>query len=103
MPVENVEWLCENIYNVEFDKNYKSEESYVYGDYVYRYTPIAGYGDWYSTTIDNYKVLSDGKYEITASFYCVNANQLEHRHKIIAEWKEFDGKYDWTFYSIEKI
>ncbi|MBQ7960973.1 MAG: leucine-rich repeat protein [Clostridia bacterium] len=113
VPAENVRWICENIYQVEFDENYVSSEgkSYCYDGYVYIEFAQAGYGCDFGTEIDDYKLRDDGKYEVTASFYVLPfgymeyniPKELQYRLKVVAEWKQIDGKYDWVFYSVEKI
>lgn len=114
LPVENVRWICEEVYQVEFDENYVSRtgKSYYHDGYVYVENAQAGYGCTFDTVIDSYKLLDDGKYEIIANYYMVPYGygyddgvypELECRLKVIAEWKTIDGKYDWVFYNVDRI
>ena len=110
VPKKNVKWVCEEVLNVEFDENYVSEESYVYGDYVYRYT--GGIGDagegW-----DEYDTISttivDGKYEIVIEHYfCYNegddvVRELLSTRQITAKIKvKEDGEKFWSYYEIKE-
>ncbi len=110
IPVENVKWICENIYQVEFDDNYISDtgESYCYDGYVYVSYAEIGEGPWdFYTRIGYYNLLDDGKYEIYVG--CYESDDygetfvLKYSLKLIAEWKQIDGKYDWVFHSVEHI
>ncbi len=112
VPVENIKWICENIYQVEFDEDDFSggeRVSYCYGGDYYRvFNDVTRREPYsYTTTINSYTLLDDGKYEISANYFifdCVNESVVQDQtYKIIAEWMQIDGKYDWVFYSVEHI
>ena len=110
IPKKNVKWLCEDVFNAKFDESYVSEDSYVYGDYVYRGI-MTGLGDagWDEYDIIEYPVV-DGKYQITVKHYfCyddVNGVVREHlsTKQITAKIKTKDnGERFWSFYEIKEI
>ncbi len=112
LPKKNVKWLCEEVFNVEFDENYVSEESYVHGDYVYRGIPAGGIGDA-SEGWDEYDIVSspvvDGKYEIVIEHYfCYDEGEnvvrdLLSTKQMIAKIKvKDDGERFWSYYEIKE-
>ena len=114
MPAQNVKWICENIYNIEFDINYTSTggnpwgNSYYYDGYIYAPYPQVGSGPWEDKTlIDSHTLLDDGKYEIIARYLESDnfGESFDYETSLIihAEWKQIDGRYDWVFYSVNEL
>ena len=108
IPKNNVKWLCEEVLNIEFDENYVSEDSYVYGDYVYRNTSGVGDAGW-----DEYNTISttivDGKYQIVIEHYfCYDeGDDVVREHlstkQITAKIKvKDDGEKFWSYYEIKE-
>ena len=111
LPKKNVKWLCEEVFNVEFDENYISEESYVYGDYVYKC--VGGVGDggdgWDEYDFVNTTIV-DGKYQfVIEHYFCYNegdgvVRDLLSTKQITAEIKvKDDGERFWSYYEIKEI
>ncbi|MBQ7962456.1 MAG: hypothetical protein IJ289_07625 [Clostridia bacterium] len=114
IPAQNVKWICENIYNIEFDINYTSTgenswgNSYYYDGYIYAPYPQSGSGPWeYKTQINSHTLLSDGHYEIIASYLESDnfGESFDYDTLLIihAEWKQIDGRYDWVFESVNEL
>ncbi len=104
LPAENVRWMCENVYNIEFDENYISDNSYCEGGYVYTYAIIAGDGPM-TSRVKHTKKLSDGRYAILLESgytdYPSEILQVYEEISIIAEIKTTDGKRHWSFYDVK--
>lgn len=110
IPVQNVKWICENIYNIEFDMNYTSANgsSYYYDGYIYAFYPQSGSGPWeYKTQIEYSHLLDSGHYEIIASYLESDnfGESFDYETSLIihAEWKQIDGRYDWVFESVNEL
>ncbi len=104
LPAENVRWMCENVYNIEFDENYVSDNSYCEGGYVYTYAIIAGDGPM-TGRVKHTEKLSDGRYAILLESgytdYPSEILQIYEEISIIAEIKTTDGKRHWSFYDVK--
>lgn len=97
-PVENVKWLCENIYHLDFDENYYSQYAYVYEEYLY-FTEF-GYGP----AEDRVEIVAtdrmeDGRYKIKVKEYWNYSGRTQYLY-VIADIVMIDGKRQWTFYKI---
>ncbi len=103
LPAENVKWLCENVYNIEFDENYVSDNSYCEGGYVYTYAIAAGDGPM-ASQVKFAEKLSDGRYSIVLesgwNYENPDVIDVESEIYIIAEIKETDGIRHWSFYDV---
>ena len=106
LPKDDIKWLCENIFNLEFDENHNSDLGYVYGDYYYVLSFNAGGGPGYVHELKSHSVAED-KYEVIIDVFeeelgTENPNLRQVRSiKITAEIKESDGKRYWSIYKIE--
>ena len=106
LPVSDVKWICENIFNITFEPDYVSEHSYVHEDYCYRSYIEAGDGGIYYCEPGDHSVNADGKYEIVVKNYSkgfedTDIPELLSTKKVTAEIKESDGKRYWSIYKIE--
>ncbi len=102
--VDNVKWICENIYHVNFDENYVSENSYIHNGYIYRDGGGAGWGQpIYSVT--SYDKLSDGKYEVSidGDWNGEYGRTDVLKFTVTVDLQMIDGERHWTFYSIEAV
>lgn len=107
LPVSDVKWICENIFNITFEPDYVSEHSYVHEDYCYRSYIEAGDGGIYYCELGDHSVNADSKYEIVVKNYSkgfedTDIPELLSTKKVTAEIKESDGKRYWSIYKIEK-
>lgn len=104
LPAENVKWMCENVYNIEFDENYISDNSYCEGGYVYTYAMIAGDGPRVSQ-VKTMEKMSDGRYYIVLengwNYDNPDVIDVESEIYIIAEMKFTDGVRHWSFYDVK--
>lgn len=104
LPAENVKWMCENVYNIEFDENYVSDNSYCEGGYVYTYAIAAGDGPM-ASQVKSEEKLSDGRYCIVLesgwNYENPDVIDVESEICIIAEIKETDGIRHWSFYDVK--
>lgn len=115
IPEENIKWLCENIYNIEYepiaeDEVCDSQMHYVHDGYFYHRDPAFGDAGWYEAEIVKYNVV-DGKYEIVVENYSCFEDwdengelnrDLHATAKITAEIKIIDGERYWSIYKIEE-
>ncbi len=100
LNAQNVKWICENIYSVQFDENYVSENSYCYGGDVYR--KIAQGGEFspvvkITTFTENKDLTYEVLYELSEN------NKLLGEYKAVVDLKLIDGVRHWTFYSVEAV
>ncbi len=119
VPKENVKWICENVYNIEFDEHFKLDWEYteatvyIEGDYCY----IAEFtaGDWgIQDYITRQHKIVDGKYEIILDAYISGyvggardgdneSYKDDHILKVTASVKTDNGKRYWSLYKVEKL
>ena len=102
---DNLKWICENIYNIDFDEDFIGKEGYVYGDNFYLSCFNAGGAPSSAYDVSSYKKVNN-KYELI-----VDRNEEEwdtdNYHyietvKVTAEIKIIDGERYWSIYKIEE-
>ncbi|MBP3442391.1 MAG: zinc ribbon domain-containing protein [Clostridia bacterium] len=106
LPVSDIKWVCEDIFNITFKPDYVSDDSYIYDDYCYRSYIEAGDGGIFYCELGEHSVSTDGKYEIIIKNYSKGFEEtdipiLDHTKKLTAEIKIIDGERYWSIYKIE--
>lgn len=113
LPKENIRWLCENIFNVEY------REELIYNDTSGRYEGSSRFSgdyfyvpEWAATgvLISKYELVShdvvDGKYhmivDVTQEQWETDDFEYAKTLKIIAEIKVIDGERYWSICEIEE-
>ncbi len=111
IPKENVKWLCENIYNIEYRENliYSDSDKYEGSssfDDDYFYVP-----EWAATGVlkSSYELVSykivDDKYHIVVDVseeqFETDGYEYSKTLEFTAEIKIIDGKRYWSIYKIE--
>ena len=106
MPKEEIKWLCENVFNIEFDENHNGELAYVYGDYYYICSFNAGGGPGYVYELNSQKEAGN-KYEVILDVLEEPWDSPSTQYtkigavKVTAAIKTEDGKRYWSIYKIE--
>ncbi len=102
LPVENVRWMCENVYNIEFDENSISDDFYIKDGYVYCTAVISGDASPEITLLEQ-KVLPDGRTLLIfeEGYYNYGETEPEKEVRIIAKMKNIDGKSVCSIYDVK--
>ncbi len=102
LPSDNVEWICENIYHIAFDENFKSDVSYYENSYVYAESCATGKDGYHEVTVTDSTRLADGKYDISVNYRFVGyeGSGTNYPFKVTADLVMIDGKKEWTFYKV---
>lgn len=115
IPEENIRWICENIYNIQYepvaeDVICDSQMHYVHDGYFYHRDPAFGDAGWFEAEIVKHTVVN-GRYEIVVKNYSCYEDwegngeinrDLHVTAKITAEIKVIDGERYWSIYKIEE-
>ncbi len=96
---ENVEWICENIFNVNYNSDYSDMYKYSYGGYVYLVIP----NEKSEVEFDGFEIVStkeeNGKYVFVVKSSSTKSN-ISETYEVIAELKDVDGEEKWSLHKI---
>lgn len=105
LPIEDIKWICEKIYHISFNKNFKSDNVFARGNYCYVKNPAAADGCTTEYEIAGNKVVNN-KYEVTVDVFtdsiAMGRSKENYGLKVIADIQNIDREKYWTIYSIEK-
>lgn len=100
LPVESVEWMLKNVYNLEFDENAGTEKFYIKDGYVYVDTVISGDIPPDIRLVEQ-KALSDSRTLLIFNEYYYWEDEPSKQVRIIAEMKNVDGKRVCSLYDVQ--
>lgn len=105
LPLENIKWICENIYHISFNESFRSDNAFVQGDYCYVKNPASGDGCTTVYEISGNEIVAN-KYEVAVDVFtdsiAMGRSKEDYGLKVTAGLQEIDGEQYWTIYSIEK-
>ena len=104
--VNDLKWICENVYKVDFTE-FVSDTEYSYAGDGYFYRECVGptgLEETYSATIRNYTIDSKGRYDMNVYYMCEYPGGMDilGEYNIVADWVNSNGGY-WTIYSMKKL
>lgn len=98
-----VEWIIENVLNLEVDRDYSSPTSYYKDRYYYNQGIASGYEEVMTHKIVSKQKLETGKYKLTLDIYSQTPDSPEEymgKREVIAELRDVNGLRVWRIYKV---
>ena len=97
-PAEKIDWIIENVYGLEPDRNFNSSYCYYYNDYFYAYI-TSPYREPPSFDVTSNE-LPDGRYEFVAEGVMPDGSEASYWIEGIVGFIEVDGESVWEISEI---